>query len=159
MSYVYFLERHLGGLIKIGYSRNPVSRLRNHRLIFGRMNLLGVIPGGRSEEAVIHGRFCHLQLPGHKSTKRQHMQEFFRPAPELLQFIKEEVQWLSICEEANLELVRHMRPTRASGRAENVLGAIYEGFDFEDIATAYDVPISSVYFVYENRHRIAFCSI
>lgn len=159
MSYVYFLERHLGGLIKIGYSKNPVARLYSHRLVFGRLTLLGVVPGGRREEARIHDLFSHLQLLGHRSIKRQHMQEFFKPAPELMRFINEEVQWLDICADMARELERDVNPTRSFGRAEYVLNAIKEGFDFKDIARAYDIRLNSVHFVNENQHRIAFCSI
>lgn len=159
MSYVYFLKRQLGGLIKIGYSKDPVSRMKSHRLNFGRMSLLGVIPGGKCEEQDIHKRFSHLQVEGHKSIKRQHMQEFFEPSKELMDFIASNVFWLDICDEMTQELTRGLNFTRSRSRAKRVLKAIDSGFDFEEIAAAYDVKVDSVYFVNENRFRVSLCRI
>lgn len=155
MTYVYFLERQLSGMIKIGYSKNPVSRMRNHRLTFGRMKVLGVVRGGRREEQKIHERFSHLQVLGHKSTKRQHMQEFFIPASELLEFIKQEATWADVCDEMNFELTRDFSYTGSYDRARSIFKAIRAGYDFQEIATAYDTNIDSVKLISDNEHRLA----
>ena len=159
MSYVYFLERHLGGLIKIGYSKRPVERMAIHRLAFGRMNLLGIMPGGRKEEKRVHSKFSHLQKLGHKSIKRQHMQEFFEPGAELIRFIEDHAGWADVCEEMKHELTREFSYTRSHTRAKSVLKAINEGFGFSEIARAYDVGVDGVLFFSENPHMVSFCRL
>lgn len=159
MSYVYFLKRQLGGLVKIGYSINPVSRAASHRLSFGRMQLLGVMPGGRREERRIHTLFCHLQIKGHKSIKRQHMQEFFRPSPELMSFIETNCDWPDFCDDIHQELTKDFSYTGSYARTRSVLDAIDSGYEFSEIAAAYDVHIDSVAFISENKNRVEFLRV
>ena len=74
---VYFAQRKAGGLIKIGWSRSVKLRLGSVRA-----KMIGAIPGGRSEEKVIHKRFARLRVRG----------EWFRPSRELTMYIQNMAQ-------------------------------------------------------------------
>lgn len=72
---VYFARR--GRLIKIGWSRNV-----RHRISTLKAELIGCVPGGCTEERIIHSRFDHLRFRG----------EWFKPGEDLLKYIQEEAQ-------------------------------------------------------------------
>lgn len=77
---VYFVQSGEGGHIKIGTASDFPKRLQ--ALQTGnpeRLTVLGTLPGSLSEEADIHDQFSHLRARG----------EWFRPEPELLDYIKE----------------------------------------------------------------------
>ncbi len=77
--YVYFAVS--GDAIKIGFSTQP--HVRWHQLNPRARNLwmIGVVPGWPSDEIALHDRFDHLRLDLYGE------REWFRPAPELVQFI------------------------------------------------------------------------
>ncbi|MES3013901.1 MAG: GIY-YIG nuclease family protein [Pseudomonadota bacterium] len=83
MGFVYFLQAGDGGPIKIGFASDPMQRARslqtgNHEQVY----LLATAPGSLQDEHGLHARFAHLNSRG----------EWFRPEPELMQFIAG-VQW------------------------------------------------------------------
>jgi hypothetical protein len=76
---VYFLQSSSGGPIKIGYSADVPTRLRQLESHYGQpLALLATMDGGREQEAEIHRRFDALRLG---------RTEQFRPAAELMEFI------------------------------------------------------------------------
>lgn len=78
---VYFIRRHTDGAIKIGTSVHTKRRLADLRVGAGPLTLLGTIPGGRDREWQVQRRFNHL---------RKRSGEWFRPGPDLLEFIATE---------------------------------------------------------------------
>lgn len=76
---VYFLRT--GAMVKIGFSRNPIGRIRSLRTaIPGQADLLLTLKGARSTERALHRRF---------RAQREHG-EWFRYEPPLLDFIERE---------------------------------------------------------------------
>lgn len=75
---VYFLRRKSDGLIKIGYSTNLELRLRDIRSGAGPVEVLATIEGGAREESSLHLQFQKARKHG----------EWFRPVPDLLNFIE-----------------------------------------------------------------------
>lgn len=77
---VYFLQRGpTNGPIKIGFSRDVISRIRTLRFqVRDRLWLLGVAAGNAKQEKVFHRRFADLRLSG----------EWFKPEGTLIEFIK-----------------------------------------------------------------------
>lgn len=77
-AYVYFVQRGADGPVKIGYSKNPKGRLSALQTgIPEALQMLGVIPGGKSEEQSLHEEFHDARISG----------EWFRPVPRLMAFI------------------------------------------------------------------------
>ncbi|MYL97038.1 hypothetical protein GR702_04530 [Novosphingobium sp. FGD1] len=75
---VYFIGSRTGP-IKIGYSKNPASRLRELRIgSHVELNVLASRPGTLADEWALHERFSHLRLRG----------EWFDRAPELMAEIR-----------------------------------------------------------------------
>jgi len=75
----YFAESP-AGMIKIGYSENVLSRVRQVQYVAGdRARLLLALPGGRLKERYLHKRFAAHRAGG----------EWFDPAEEILAYIKE----------------------------------------------------------------------
>lgn len=82
---IYFIQSARGGPIKIGMTAGqPLHRMASLQTGFPyELRLLGVISDADdSREAEIHQQFSHLRIRG----------EWFRPAPDLLDFILTEVQ-------------------------------------------------------------------
>ena len=78
MSLVYFAQTPTGS-IKIGCTKNLKARLDHLKSRYGaELSLLATMPGDRSTESEIHGRFNHLRL----GTTEQ-----FRPGRDLMDFI------------------------------------------------------------------------
>lgn len=77
---VYFIQAS-NGYIKIGVAESPAHRLRTLRGMSPLpLRLILVLPGrGADGESELHGRFAEHRAHG----------EWFRPAPELLDFIQE----------------------------------------------------------------------
>lgn len=80
--YVYFIQAERNGLIKIGYSRHPQSRIiqieADHHT--GPLKMLGYFEvSSRSEESKLHEQF----------SEQHAVQEWFHSSPELLSFIEE----------------------------------------------------------------------
>jgi hypothetical protein len=76
---VYFIQVGVDGPIKIGFARNPTMRLRaiqscNHE----PTTLVGLIDGDGALEQILHDRFAKCWLRG----------EWFKPEPELIEFLK-----------------------------------------------------------------------
>ena len=76
---VYFVQSGSIGPIKIGYSEDPPRRLSGLVTMSPeRLHLLGTIPANEGTEGRLHKRFAGFRLHG----------EWFRPADELLEFIR-----------------------------------------------------------------------
>jgi hypothetical protein len=87
---VYFI-RGANGLIKVGVSRNPVRRVRAMQSANAcKLELLFYVAGSFPMEHEIHGRFSHLRSQG----------EWFEPADELLDFMRELWQHRQACRAA-----------------------------------------------------------
>lgn len=77
-SWVYFIQAGNDGPIKIGYSKDPYTRFYNIQMGSPiEHTYLGNIPGDRTVEHALHHRFDAHRIRG----------EWFRPAPELLEYI------------------------------------------------------------------------
>jgi len=78
--YVYFIQQDKSGPIKIGFSANPVYRLRE--LQSGNpfeLKIVGVIGNATASlETEMHNKFWHIRMCG----------EWFEPRDELIDFIK-----------------------------------------------------------------------
>lgn len=81
--YTYFIQGPDNGLVKIGRTRGTpdIRFLAIQTVCPVPLAKLGVIPGATAERD-LHRRFAHLREHG----------EWFRPEPDLLAFIAEEVQ-------------------------------------------------------------------
>jgi hypothetical protein len=76
--FVYFVQCPANGLIKIGVADDPARRFRDLSCQSPfPLVMLGTLPGGRSFESRMHGRFCHLRHHG----------EWFLPGERLLYLI------------------------------------------------------------------------
>lgn len=79
---IYFIQNGQDKHIKIGFTQQqPKKRLKE--LQTGsphKLKMLRVVEGGRLKESELHERFAHLRVNG----------EWFRPDPELLDYIKSE---------------------------------------------------------------------
>jgi hypothetical protein len=79
---VYFLQLRrgrTGGPIKIGTTSDFAKRLRTLSPMYPwPLKILGVVIGNYETETELHYRFSSLHMHG----------EWFRPAPELVEFIK-----------------------------------------------------------------------
>lgn len=81
--YVYFARRS-DGLIKIGTSKDPESRVRGIGTISGMaVTLLALQWGSYKDERALHRRFAAHRVVG----------EWFKPAPELLAHIEANAVW------------------------------------------------------------------
>ena len=79
-SYVYFVQPEGGGPIKIGRSIQPQKRISSLSCASPTpLELIATAPGGAFAESSLHSQFSDLRLHG----------EWFRPEPELLDFIRE----------------------------------------------------------------------
>lgn len=78
---MYFLQRGGTGPIKIGISKNPERRIATIQgLCAEPVEILLLLPvNSRQKEQEIHEKFKHLRLKG----------EWFEPAPDLLDWIRE----------------------------------------------------------------------
>lgn len=79
-SVVYYLRRVADGMIKIGFSASPRTRLNDHRREQGEIEVLLVLGGDRDEENEAHGKFRRYQIG---------RTEWFRPVRPLLEWIRE----------------------------------------------------------------------
>lgn len=78
--YVYFIQSQGTGLIKIGFSRQPLKRLAVLRTAHGcDVKLLACVDGSMSKERKLHADFAHLRENG----------EWFRPDKALMGAISE----------------------------------------------------------------------
>lgn len=78
---VYFIQASDVGLVKIGYTSkdDPWSRMTTLQTASPvTLKLLGVLDGGQDLEKLLHERFKEARIKG----------EWFRPVPELLDFIE-----------------------------------------------------------------------
>ena len=80
---IYFIQEWSNvigiGHIKIGYSHNPLDRIKS---LQGRspreLHLIGVEAGGRAQEVLLHKRFAHLRVGS---------SEWFEPEEPLLTYL------------------------------------------------------------------------
>ena len=70
-----------GEEVKIGTSNNPRKRIRGLQIARPDIKLLAAIPGGLETERQLHQRFQKLWITG----------EWFHFAPEIQEFVKEQV--------------------------------------------------------------------
>lgn len=78
--FIYFIQGECGGPIKIGYTTDLVKRLSSLQTGYpDRLELLLAFPGNRKHEKALHDKFEEYRLNG----------EWFRPAPKVLEKIKE----------------------------------------------------------------------
>jgi len=78
--YVYFFQSGERGLVKIGFSADPTERIR--ALQTGspyEIHFIGAVPARQALEKLFHVRFEHIR----------HQGEWFRPHPDLMDFIKQ----------------------------------------------------------------------
>jgi hypothetical protein len=76
---VYFVQAIDGGPVKIGYSEDVTTRVKQLESHYGRpLTVLHVMDGDREAEKAIHRRFDHLRI---------RRTEQFQPAPDLMAFI------------------------------------------------------------------------
>lgn len=79
--FVYFAQRVTSGkrtgLVKIGYSNDPIRRMHDHRAEHGHLALVLVIPGSPELERELHGMFYEERDGG----------EWFRPSRQLSRFM------------------------------------------------------------------------
>lgn len=76
---IYFAQAIDGGPIKIGYSANVDSRIRQLESIYRQpLSVLATMPGDRDEERAIHERFAHWRMG---------RTEQFQPGHDLMEFI------------------------------------------------------------------------
>lgn len=81
--YVYFIQKESGGSIKIGYSKDPVRRVRTFQTANPeRLLFLLVIPGGMDVERKFHHFFASVRDPQYGG------KEWFLAVPELLDVIE-----------------------------------------------------------------------
>jgi len=89
--YVYFIQGLCGGAIKIGFSVDPVKRLRALQTGYpDTLTILFMVPGNESTERQVHKEFEASRLKG----------EWFRPDEHVIQKIKEWKHGLSRIDEA-----------------------------------------------------------
>jgi DNA-binding XRE family transcriptional regulator len=75
---IYFIQAGKGGPIKIGHTRNPITRIESIALATAATVIpLSVVPGERGDELGLHAAFSHLRIKG----------EWFTPARDLLDYI------------------------------------------------------------------------
>lgn len=92
-SYIYFAANT--DAIKIGFSTQPFLRQLQLHPRKREIWMIGVTPGGQPDEADLHRQFKHLRVPLYDE------REWFRAAPELVQFIdglearEELIPWFS----------------------------------------------------------------
>lgn len=82
---VYFIECRATGLIKIGKAAFVLERKRSMQTgSAGRLRIRGTVEQSKHAERDLHDLFRKHRAHG----------EWFRPAPELLEFIKAECTWI-----------------------------------------------------------------
>lgn len=79
-SYIYFIQAKSGGLVKIGFAKDPATRLRDMQSGCPiPLAILATCRGGQMHEGSVHYRFRAHRAHG----------EWFAPVPELLAFVAE----------------------------------------------------------------------
>jgi T5orf172 domain len=76
--FVYFLETHDGGFVKIGFTRNLARRFDQTRRLLPGLRVLGYLPGAMATESWLHAKFAAQRERG----------EWFRSHEELRSFIQ-----------------------------------------------------------------------
>lgn len=80
---IYFLRHIETGLIKIGKTRDKATRFYYLTRQYGKLELLGLLPGYTRQEAELHQLFNKLNVRGVLAG-----QEWFSPADELMSYIE-----------------------------------------------------------------------
>jgi hypothetical protein len=76
---IYFIHDETSKAVKIGKANDPQKRLSMLQVgCSNKLAMLAMIPGNQSEEIKFHRQFGHLKIRG----------EWFRAAPELLEFVQ-----------------------------------------------------------------------
>src|SRR5574341_1136092 len=75
---IYFIQQGEFGPIKIGYSADPVGRLRNLATsTHVELRMLATVDGDADDERALHEKFAHHRI----------RREWFKPAAEILAYI------------------------------------------------------------------------
>ncbi len=83
--YIYFIQEEETNYIKIGFSENPVQRLKDFQTGNpNKLELIGQIEGGADEENNIHREFAEERI--------RETGEWFRPSERLTNFIKQSIE-------------------------------------------------------------------
>lgn len=73
---IYFIEDVANGHVKIGYAKNPWSRLATFRVSSAsQLDLVAVAPGDRQEEVIMHTRFASYRIRGEWFRKSSPIEE------------------------------------------------------------------------------------
>lgn len=105
LGFVYFISSD-HALLKIGYSADPATRLRELQTATGAtLTLLGAIPGDLSTESALHRRFDRFHAN----------REWFRSEPELLREINALIELYPAYTSSN----RAQTGTAAAGQADD----------------------------------------
>lgn len=84
---VYAVRVHRLGAIKIGHTQNLFARLSTLKTTYlSDVEILGVLPGSRADEARIHDRLANSLFPETPNSK-----ELFSPTSEVMAFISREM--------------------------------------------------------------------
>lgn len=95
---LYFLQDDTNGLIKIGRSRNVLSRIKAIQHVYGNpMTLLGVMPNKAHLESRVHARFSYLQAIREDDLSAR---EWFAPGSSLMAYIDKYAAPIGAFEEA-----------------------------------------------------------
>lgn len=87
-SVVYFAQFKATGFIKIGWTTDPLRRVKVlEKKWDATMRLLGTMPGAQREEKAIQFAFQNLRVPRCELPFIEGKDEVFRPGSELLRFI------------------------------------------------------------------------
>lgn len=93
MCYIYFITNEEEGLVKIGFSKNPLGRLKQIETANGgKLKLAKVIKGTRQEEVKYHKVFSRYKV----------RREWFRLSEEIKYFLEREVKGVSKCSDNEL---------------------------------------------------------
>lgn len=85
---IYFIQESGNGYIKIGFSQEPLQRLRQlSKNQPYEYNLIGVLPGHLPEEKALHKKFSDFSVKG----------EWFCPSKDLIDFIESKAYMLYSC--------------------------------------------------------------
>ncbi len=77
-SYVYLMKSEKTGLLKIGYSSNPVARAKKLETgNGGKINIVKLIPGGMKLEKLIHGLFSRYNVMNEWYSDVDEIREYF----------------------------------------------------------------------------------
>lgn len=128
LSYVYFIQCEVNGVIKIGLSTNPETRFSQLQCSCPvALSRLALMRGHRRTESLLHVQFRQF---------REERGEWFRPDPSLLAFIVRKARLWTSAGETPPEVIRKRRDRAA----ENYYADILE-FDRDHRRLLYSITV------------------